>query len=156
MMESRIDRIYISDTIQHRKQGAGTVAAAFIDHFAVIVHMVLEGTSMLRRVRLWRMNITVLEESSFREIIKGQCGKWQRYIQYYPNKVIWWDKYVKWKIQRTFQRECAERNGDRRALENCYYIMIYRVIRHPSPQAEKAVHLRNLKAKITDFIAHNR
>ena len=42
---------------------------------------------------------------------------------------MWWDTYVKRKIQQTFQREGAERNCERRELENHYYDMIYRVIR---------------------------
>jgi hypothetical protein len=49
---SRIDRIYITDTLQHRKQGAETVAAAFSDNFAVTVLMALRGTSTLRRARI--------------------------------------------------------------------------------------------------------
>jgi hypothetical protein len=62
---------------------------------------------------------------------------------------MWLDKYVEPKIQQTFQREGAERNCDRRDLENHYYGMIYRVIWDQSSQAEKAIHLRKLK----DFIA---
>jgi hypothetical protein len=98
---------------------------------------------------MWRMNITLLEESSFRETIKEQWGKWQKCIRYYPNKVICWDKYVKRKIQQTFQLEGAARNRDRRELVNYYNDMIYSVIRDPSPQAKKAIHLRKLKDKIT-------
>jgi hypothetical protein len=87
---SRIDRIYvyITDPLQCRKQGAGTVAAAFSDHFAVIIRMALNGTRMVRKARLWRMNTTLLEESFFWEILKEQWGKWQRNIRYYPNIVI--------------------------------------------------------------------
>jgi hypothetical protein len=62
---------------------------------------------------------------------------------------MWWDKYVKPKIQQTIQHEGAERNRHRRDLENYYYDMIYRVKRNQLPQAEKAIHLRKLKAKIT-------
>ena len=61
---------------------------------------------------------------------------------------MWWDKYAKPKIKQTFQREGAERNRDRRDLENHYYDMIYSVIREQLPQAEKAIQLRKLKAKI--------
>jgi hypothetical protein len=99
--------------------------------------MALDGISMLQKDRVWRMNTTLLEESSFREISKEQWGKWQKNIRYYTNKVMWWDKYLKRKIQQTFQREGAERNCDRRELETRYYDMIYRVIRDQSPQAEK-------------------
>jgi len=72
---SRTDRIYITAPLKRRKQRAETVAAAFNDHFAVIVRTALEGTRMIRRARVWRMNITRLEESSFRGIIKEKWGK---------------------------------------------------------------------------------
>jgi hypothetical protein len=60
------------------------------------------------------MNTTLLEESSFRESIKGQWGKLRKNIRSYPNEVMWWDKYINPKIQQAFQREGAERNRDRR------------------------------------------
>jgi hemerythrin superfamily protein len=88
-----------------------TVAEAFSDHFAVIVHTALDGTHMMTRASVWRMSITLLEVI-FPGIIKEKRGKWQRNIRYYPNKVIWWDTYVKRNIEQTFQRESAERNCD--------------------------------------------
>ena len=145
---SRIDRIYITDPLQRRKQGLETVAAGFSDHFAVIIWVALGGISILQKARVCRMNTTLLEESSFRKIIKKQWGKWKKNIRYYANKVMWWDKLVKRRIQHTFQREGAERNRGWRELGNHYYDMIYRVIRYQSPQAEKAIHLRKLKVKI--------
>jgi endonuclease/exonuclease/phosphatase family metal-dependent hydrolase len=72
---SRIDRIYIADPLLRHKQGVATVAAAFSDHFAVILRMTLDGTRMLQKARMWRMNTTLLEESSFLEIINEQWGE---------------------------------------------------------------------------------
>ena len=147
-MTESISPIYITNPLQSRKKGAETVAAAFSDHLAVKIRMELDGINMTHKAKVWRMNTTLLEESSFREIIKEQWGKWQKIIRYYPNKVMWWDKYVKQKIKQTFQGEGAERNRDQRDLENHYYGMIYSVIREQLPQAEKAIQLRKLKAKI--------
>ena len=61
-------RIYFTDPLQRRKQGVETVAAAFSDHFAGIIRMALDGISKLQKARVWRMNTSLLEESSFREI----------------------------------------------------------------------------------------
>jgi hypothetical protein len=46
-----------------------------------------------------------------------------------------------------FQREGASRNRDKLDVENCYYDMMYRVLREPK-QANKASHLKKLKDKI--------
>jgi len=69
---ARIDRFYATETLIYRKQGAETVAAAFPDHFAVIVLMTFDTPRMMCRARVWRMNITLLEEIAFREAIKEQ------------------------------------------------------------------------------------
>jgi hypothetical protein len=37
--------------------------------------MALDGPRMLQRAKMWRMNITLLEEPAFREILKEQRGK---------------------------------------------------------------------------------
>jgi len=42
---------------------------------------------MMQKDRVWRMHITLLEESTFQETIKEQWKKWQKYLRYYPNKV---------------------------------------------------------------------
>jgi len=133
---SRIDRFYATETLIHRKEGTETVAAAFPDHFAVIVLMAFDTPLIMCRASVWRMNIILLEEPDFREAIKDQWGKWQRHIQ-----------YVKRKIKQTFQREGARRNRDKPDVENCYYDMIYRVLREHK-QANKASHLKKLKDKI--------
>jgi len=92
---SRIDRIYITEPLINQKQGVGTVAAAFSDHFAVLRRLKLDGTRLMHKDRVWRVNITLLEESTFQETIKEQWKKWQKYLRSYPNKVEWWDRYVK-------------------------------------------------------------
>jgi hypothetical protein len=55
------------------------------------------------------MNITLVEESSLRETIKEQWRKRQRYIRHYPNKVIWWDKYVNRRYNRLFNVKVLRR-----------------------------------------------
>ena len=124
---SRMDGIYITEPLINQKQGVETVAAVFSDYFAVILRL--------------KLDITLLEESTFQETIKEQWKNWQKYLRYYPNKVEWWEQL--------FQREGAERSSDRRELENQYFGMIYRVIREPIPQDVKAIQLRKLKTKIT-------
>ena len=83
---SRTDRIYATKTLIQRKKGAETVAAAFSDHFAVTVRITFDTPRMMCKARVWRMNTTLLEETAFRETIKEQWGKWQRYINNYRTK----------------------------------------------------------------------
>jgi hypothetical protein len=71
---SRIDRIYATEPVIQRKQGAETVAAASSDHFVVIVRMAFDTPSRMCRARVWRINITLLEETISR-IHQGTMGK---------------------------------------------------------------------------------
>ena len=67
------------------------------------------------------MNITLPEEPEFREAIKEQWEKWQRYAHNYRNILTWWDTYVKREIGQTFQHEGTLRNRERTDLKNYYY-----------------------------------
>jgi hypothetical protein len=49
---------------------------------------------------------------------------------------------------KTFQRDGAESNKDRKELENFYYELIYQAIRNQSQQENTAIILRKMKAKI--------
>jgi len=55
---------------------------------------------------------------------------------------------VKWKVKRLFIQEGAERNADRRRMEEFYYSAIYDVLQVPEPHADKMLKLQKLKAKI--------
>ena len=52
------------------------------------------------------------------------------------------------KIKLLFTKEGAERNADRRSLEDFYYKVIYDVVRDPGHYADKMLKLKSLKAKI--------
>lgn len=130
-----------------RKQGAETVAAAFTDHFAVTVRMAMDAPRMTCKARTWRMNITLLDDTAFRDALKEQWGRWRRQIHNYPNTFVWRDTYVIRKLKQLLQHERAIRNRDTIDLENHYYDVIYRVARNPT-QENRASHLKKLKDEI--------
>ena len=55
---------------------------------------------------------------------------------------------MKQKVKHLFINEGAERNADRRRMEDFYYSAIYDVLREPGPHADKVFKLKRLKAKI--------
>jgi len=116
------------------KQGAGTVAAAFTGHLAVLIRLKLTSSSMHRGRGRWSMNTTLLNGEPFRMKIRGI--------------VHWWVQYVKQKVKRLFIKEGAERNADRRRMEDFFYSAIYDALRVPGPHGDKVFKLKRLKAKI--------
>jgi len=69
-------------------------------------------------------------------------------MKYYPNVVLWWNRYVKKRIRQTFQREGASRNRDRKDMEDFYYTAIYHALQCPPAAENPAIAIRCLKAKI--------
>jgi len=62
---ARLDRIYATEEIGRNKQGVETLAAAFIDHLAVLLGVkLLIPFTYIGRGR-WRMNITYLTDLPF-------------------------------------------------------------------------------------------
>ena len=145
---TRIDRIYITDTLKKRKQGAETIIAPFSDHLAVVVRLTYSHQTILRKRRIWKMNIFILEDNTFSDSLMLLWCKWKQYMKYYPNTVLWWNRYVKRRIRQTFQREGAWRNRDREDMEDFYCTAIYHALKSPPTTKNLAIAIRRLKVKI--------
>jgi len=115
---TRIGRIYITDPLRKRKQETETIVAPFSDHFAVAVRLTYPHQISSRKIRSWKMNISLLEDNTFRDTLLLLWCKWKMTGKYYPNKTSWWDRYVKQRIRQTFQREGASGNRDRKDMED--------------------------------------
>jgi hypothetical protein len=63
---NRIDRIYGTEDILARKQGAETIATAFTDHLAVIVRVTYNVPSTTRKHWAWRMDPVLIGDIDFR------------------------------------------------------------------------------------------
>jgi len=94
------------------------------------------------------MNISLLDNSVFRDMLQRLWTKWKVYVRHYPNKSSWWDRYIKQQIKQTFQRQGASRNRDRKDTEDFCYAAIYHAIRSPLGTENIAITIRRLKAKI--------
>jgi len=130
------------------KQGAETVPAAFTDHLAVLIRLKLTSLNMHSGWGRWRMNTTLLNDEPFRMKIRGAWNEWKQHIYRFPDIAHRWVQYAKQKVKRLFINEGAERNADRRRMEDFYYSPIYDVLREPGPHADKMLKLKGLKAKI--------
>jgi hypothetical protein len=80
---ARLDRIYISWDLQAKKTSAVTLFAPFTDHLAMSVTITLPETMVRRGNALWKMNITLLKERSFKEEIIACVSQWRAQIRRY-------------------------------------------------------------------------
>jgi exonuclease III len=145
---TRIDRIYLTGNLQKRKQGADTIIAPFTDHSAVVVRLTYQYQNIPQKTRQWRMNISMLDDGDFYDVMKRLWIRWKMNTRHYPNKTSWWDRYIKKRIKQTFIREGTARNKERRDMEEFYYTAIYHAIRSTPNTENLAINIRRLKAKI--------
>ena len=104
---------------------------------------------LIRRGRgRWKMNARLLEEASFRKQIQQEWAKWEKQRDKYPNRVTWWENYVKKKIRYMFMTEGKERARDDKMMGNFYYTCIYDILQEPTQPREKSARLHQLKARI--------
>jgi endonuclease/exonuclease/phosphatase family metal-dependent hydrolase len=73
---SRTDRIYVTENLKQRKRSVEIVAAAFTDHMAVIMGLSTDVPPVRRGKGYWRMNISLLAESTFQDRLRTQWVKW--------------------------------------------------------------------------------
>jgi exonuclease III len=145
---SRIDRFYISNNIKDHKQNIETLAAAFTDHFAVILHMNTDIPHTIRGKSHWKMNVSLLNNETFKHTLQTLWTKWRAKNKYYTDTTMWWERCVKPAIRQTFIREGAGRKRDRRAMENFYYAAIYDLLNTTNEHTSTAITLKHLKAQI--------
>jgi len=93
------------------------------------------------------MNISILEDNSFRDTLRLQITNWRRTIKHYPKKTLWWERHVKKRIRQTFQSEGTARNKDRKDLEEFYYAAIYQQYVTPPNNKEPSHHIKTPEGK---------
>jgi hypothetical protein len=104
---------------------------------------------LTRGREFWRMNLTLLRETDFRQLLQDKCEFWQKHKRYYPTIMMWWERYVKCMIRKLFTWEGTERRRDRRTMENFYYEAINTMLCTQSDHETTTIKLKCLKAKIT-------
>ena len=85
---SRLDRTYISPTLQRKKQGVEILVAAFTDHLAIMMRMDSSDPIPIRGRGLWRMNTTLLDETGFRQLLQETWDFWRTHKKYYPTTMM--------------------------------------------------------------------
>jgi hypothetical protein len=81
---TRIDRIHLSTSLWALKTSAEIVAAAFTDHNAAIVRLILRAPTIRWGRGRWNLNTTLLQEETLQRFHE-QWEDWKRLIPKYRN-----------------------------------------------------------------------
>jgi hypothetical protein len=113
-----------------QKQGVEVLAAAFTDHFALLLRISVATPIPAHRRGCWRMNTFILGDAGFTHSLQTHWRNWQAHKKFYPKSVLWWERYFKQQLLIT--RVGMERRRDRVALEIFYYETIYNIVQMPT------------------------
>jgi hypothetical protein len=83
-----IDKIYGSKNLRSKKRGVETRFAAYTDHLAVVILIVLEANTMLHGRSYWKINTVFLCEEIFQEHLRQRWTEWSRHSINYHNMVM--------------------------------------------------------------------
>ena len=100
---SRIDRIYISHSL-YKKSSILTLAAAFTDHLAMAVRLLIVAP-IHRRGGQWKMKIATLSNKESKRKIHLRWTSWKRLQAYYPDVNVWWERIIKKKVRIFYRQE---------------------------------------------------
>ena len=145
---TRLDRFYLTVGLLRRKTGVATIAAAFTDHFAVVLRLSM-GAPLLRRGRgTWKLRSDTLTSTHVMEDLQHHWTQWKKQQHLYPNINLWWSRHCKKRLRQIFQRLEAERRRDIQTLENFYYDCIYALVSTADGNPSTSPALIHLNAKI--------
>jgi exonuclease III len=148
---SRLDRFYLTKDLLARKQSIETVAAAFTDHFAVVLRLSMDEHIARWGRGTWKLNCKLLPSNYIMETRRTHWTSWKQHRPRYPNPNMWWVRHCKPRLRQMFRHEEAERRSDHRKMENFYYDCIYDLIRVEAPYTGATPALNHLRAKIVNL-----
>jgi len=145
---SRIDRIYVARNLTSTITGIDILPAAFTDHNAVMLRLLL-GERRVRRCHMrWKLDPTMLRDEDLVGHLRQQWSGWKTKKPRFPNVNIWWDRYVKPRLQRYMRIWSAERRRDFKIMENHLYTCIYNIQKSDMSPDKKIASLNRYRAKL--------
>ena len=145
---SRIYRTCVSRNIASRVTGIVFLPAAFTDHNAVVARLALGEMGARRRSPRWKLDPTMLRDHELLNQLRQQWSKCQTHKSWYPNVNIWWDLFVKPRLQRYLRTWSAEQRPDFKVMKEHLYTYIYDIQKHDTSTDKKHAALNRYRDKL--------
>jgi hypothetical protein len=149
-----MDRFYMSTGLIARKSGIEIIPAAFSDHHALVLRIIIPDYELRRRRSRWKMDPMLMQDESIRAKIRN--GELAAFKRHFPDVAQWWEPYVKKHLQRLVRQEETELRRNHRLMENHLYKCLYDILRNDAPETEKLPALQRYKAKMVRLHATRR
>jgi exonuclease III len=101
---TRIDRIYMTNTVHQNKIATTTLVAAFSNHHAVKLQIRRTTTNPQWGRPSWKLNTKLLQASDVHTELRQLWERWHAKQKYYQSTDQWWERCAKYEIKGFFQR----------------------------------------------------
>jgi len=145
---SRLDRIYVARNVTPAITGIDIWPAAFTDHNAVMLRLMLGERRVGWCQMRWKMDPTMLRDEGLLSQLRQQWSGWKSKKPWFPNVNIWWDRYVKPRLQRYMLIWNAERRRDFNIMENHLCTCTYNIQKSAMSPDQKLAALNRYRAKL--------
>jgi len=95
----RLDQFYVTGNILPLKLGIETLPAAFTDHHGVLLCISVRSFEIPRGWCRWKMNPHMMEDEGIKLRVRHKNERWDKYRQYYPDVISWWERCVKKRLR---------------------------------------------------------
>ena len=92
---SRIDRIYVSQSLHHSLHHAGYTPISFSDHFSSSSVTIKLDIPKTRKQKYWKLNDSLLQLSQYHESFKEWVKIWREKQSFHRDILKWWDSFKK-------------------------------------------------------------
>ena len=96
----------------------------------------------------WKLVPNILRDDELLNQLRQQWSIWQTHKSWYTNVNIWWDRFIKPRIERYLRTWGAERRRDFKVMEEHLYACIYDVQKHDTSPDKKLAALNRYRAKL--------
>lgn len=145
---SRIDRIYVSDSLITNVSTVETIPAIFSDHSAVIACINLTPQPCRRFRSQWNLNTSLLQDSDLEDALTDAWHLCLRSIANFPSVMEWWVRRAKPKLRKVLISFSIERKKQVKDTMEFYYSVLRDLYNQEDAVTARLKDIKKIKAKL--------
>lgn len=147
---NRLDRFYVSSDAAQSVLSARLCVSAFTDHRAIVIGLHMTDTfAYFRRFGSWKLNTSILNDRDLNDLFKINWLNWAKSKHRYSSRLLWWNDYVKPRIQSFLKWQSSTIRKKNRAKMEFFNLCLREIMERP-PSTENYVEIKKFRALIVE------
>ena len=149
LIHSRIDRIYLSDTLQPSFLSQTHLLNSFSDHKTLCLTLQLKS-NIRRGEGYWKLNVSLLKDAEYRKLIEDFLTEWINCLPNHPCIQTWWIECKNWVKQISIDFSTQQKQLRKRTVKALRKFLKEENSK-PTPDKEYIVETEEKIAALEDF-----